>query len=188
MLPFTTLSDDKIILRPFDLTDAPVLHRAVRESLTDLKPWMSWAHDEYSEKDALDFIVLTRAGWSNGSLFAFCIIDANTGDLLGGCSVSHIHPVYYFCNLGYWVRTSQRSRGIAGCAALLAGRFAFEKVGLIRAEIVVAVGNEASIKVAKKIGAHYEGTLLNRMVIGGQIKDAEMFSLLPSDFGLVARL
>jgi hypothetical protein len=42
--------------------------------------------------------------------------------------------------------------------------------------------------VAKKIGAHYEGILLNRMVVGTQIYDAHMFSLLPSDFGLVARL
>jgi ribosomal-protein-serine acetyltransferase len=188
LFPFTTQHDEKIILRPLDLTNTSALQQAVRESLAELKPWMSWAHDEYSEKDAYNFITLTRASWSNGSLFAFCIVDANTSDLLGGCSVSHIHPVYHFCNLGYWVRTSRCGQGIAGRAALLAAHFAFEKVGLVRAEIVAAVDNEASIRVAKKIGAHYEGILLNRMVIGGQIKDAKMFSLLPSDFGLIARL
>ncbi|HZM23233.1 MAG TPA: GNAT family protein, partial [Anaerolineales bacterium] len=89
---------------------------------------------------------------------------------------------------GYWVRTSKHGQGIAGRAAKLAVRFGFENLDLIRAEIVVAVGNEASRRVAEKIGAHYEGVLLNRMVVGKSISDAHMYSLLPSDFGLIARL
>ncbi|HNK63948.1 MAG TPA: GNAT family protein, partial [Anaerolineales bacterium] len=72
--------------------------------------------------------------------------------------------------------------------ARLAAHFAFESVNLIRAEIVIAVGNEASKRVAEKIGAHYEGILLNRMTVGTKIHDAHMFSLLPSDFGLTASL
>ncbi len=67
-------------------------------------------------------------------------------------------------------------------------QFAFEKANLIRAEIVIAVGNEASKRVAQKVDAHYEGILLNRMTVGTAIYDAHMFSLLPSDFGLVAKL
>ena len=42
-------------------------------------------------------------------------------------------------------------------------------------------------RVAEKIGAHAEGILLNRMVVGSSIYDAHMYSLLPSDFGLVDR-
>ena len=71
--------------------------------------------------------------------------------------VDHIHPVYKFCNLGYWVRTSRHGRGIAGRAAKLIAQFAFEKVNLIRAEIVIAVGNSTSKRVAEKVDAHYEG-------------------------------
>ena len=59
---------------------------------------------------------------------------------------------------------------------------------MIRVEIVIAVGNQASLRVAEKIGAHDEGILLNRMVVGKSIYDAHMYSLLPSDFDLVARL
>jgi RimJ/RimL family protein N-acetyltransferase len=59
---------------------------------------------------------------------------------------------------------------------------------LIRVEIVVAQGNEASVKVAEKIGAHREGILLNRMVVRREMCDAVMFSLLPADLGLAARL
>jgi RimJ/RimL family protein N-acetyltransferase len=188
MLSSIQLTEGNIILRPFHFDDSKKLYPAVCESLTDIKPWMSWAHDGYSQQDADDFIRITRARWEEKTLFAFAILDADNGAVLGGCSLSHKHPVYHFCNVGYWVRSSRHGEGIAGRAAKLAARFGFEHAGLIRAEIVMAVGNEKSRRVAEKIGAHYEGVLLNRMVVGKSIFDAHMYSLLPSDFGLVAQL
>ena len=188
MFPFLKLSDEMITLRAYEFGEENELQKVVHESLTELKPWMAWANEEYSADLARNFITITRAQWSSGAMYAFAIIDAQTGELLGGCSLSHIHPVYYFCNLGYWVRTSRRGQGIAARAARLAARFAFEKANLIRAEIVIAAGNEPSKRVAEKVGAHYEGVLLNRMVVGRDIYDAYMYSLLPSDFGLVAQL
>ena len=171
-------------MRPFRFADADETFAAVRESLTDLRPWMSWAHNGYSLQDSKEFIRITRARWEEGTLFAFVITDAKTGSVLGGCSLSHIHPVYHLCNLGYWVRTSRRGEGIAVRATRLAARFAFEKVGLIRVEIVMAIDNFASRRVAEKSGAHYEGILRNRMVVGREIYDAHMYSLIPRDFGL----
>jgi len=188
MLPFIKLKDDLICLRPFEFGEADSLYQAVWESMDELKPWMSWANENYTAETAQNFVTVTRSQWSGGAHYGFAIIDAHSGELLGGCSLSHIHPVYHFCNLGYWVRTSRHGRGIAGRAAKLASKFAFERVGMIRVEIVIAIGNSASKRVAEKIGAHYEGILLNRMVVGRQIHDAHMFSLLPSDFKLAARL
>jgi len=182
------ITDDVILMRPFRFADAEELFAAVRESLTELKPWMSWAHDGYSLQEAKDFIRITRARWEDSTLFAFAITDAKSGSVLGGCSLSHIHPVYHLCNLGYWVRTSRRGKGIAVHATRLAARYAFEKVGLIRVEIVMAVMNTASRRVAEKAGAHYEGVLHNRMVVGREILDAHMYSLIPQDFGLMTSL
>jgi len=188
MLPFIKLTDDVVTLRPFEFGEINDLHHAVQGSLRELEPWMSWANENYSAETAKNFITLTRAEWSGGAHYAFAIVNAQSGELLGGCSLSHIHPVYRFCNLGYWIRTSHHGEGFAGRAAKLAARFAFEKVKLIRVEIVVAVGNPASQRVAEKIGAHYEGILLNRMVVGKEVHDAHMFSLLPSDFELARKL
>jgi ribosomal-protein-serine acetyltransferase len=178
------VSDDTVLLRPFRLEDVQETFNAVQESLTDLKPWMSWAYDDYSLNDTREFIRITRARWQEGTLFAFAITDAKSGLILGGCSLSHVHPVYHLCNLGYWVRSSRRGHGIAGRATLLAARYAFEKVGLVRVEIVIALANQASIRVAEKVGATYEGILRNRMVVGSDVFDARMYSLIPPDFGL----
>lgn len=184
----TSITDGVITLRPFQMDDTQELYEAARESLIDLKPWMSWAHDEYSMEDARSFIAITRARWEESTLFAFAITDAKTEGVLGGISLSHLHPVYHLCNVGYWVRTSRHGEGIAGRATKLATRFGFEYAGLVRAEIVVAVENQKSIRVAQKLGAHYEGILLNRMVVGRSIYDAHMYSIVPQDFGLEARL
>ena len=184
----TNLTDGVVLMRPFHLNDAQDLFAAVNESFVDLKPWMSWAHEGYSLQEAKDFIRITRARWEEGTLFGFAITDAKTGSILGGCSLSHIHPVYHLCNLGYWVRTSRRGEGIAVRATRLAARYAFEKVGLIRFEVVMAVGNIASRRVAEKAGAHYEGILHNRMVVSREIYDAHMYSLIPKDFDLMTSL
>ncbi len=186
MLSSMRLVDEELLLRPLRLDDSKQLYGAVHESLDELKPWMSWATDGYSEPTAREYITIARARWEEHTFYAFAITRAN--ELLGICILSSIHPLYHFCNLGYWVRTTCRGQGIAGRAAKLTARFAFEHLGLIRVEIVIAAGNQASQRVAEKIGAHYEGMLLNRMVIGQSIYDAHMYSLIPSDFGLVARL
>jgi RimJ/RimL family protein N-acetyltransferase len=186
MLSSVQLIDGEILLRPFRLDDATQLYCAVLESLKELKPWMSWATDGYTELTAREYITIARARWEEHSFYAFAITRA--GELLGACTLSSIHPIYRFCNLGYWVRTSCHGQGIAGRAAKLAAGFAFEHLGLIRMEIVIAVGNQASLRVAEKIGAHNEGILLNRIVVGKSIYDAHMYSLVPADFGLVAHL
>ncbi|MGZ9233905.1 MAG: GNAT family N-acetyltransferase [Anaerolineales bacterium] len=180
------LVDENLLLRPFRLTDSTQLFEAVRESLTELKPWMSWATEGYTELTAREYITIARARWDEHTFYAFAITHAD--EILGACTLSSIHPIYHFCNLGYWVRSSCHGQGIAGRAAKLVARFAFENLGLIRVEIVIGIGNQGSLRVAQKIGAHDEGMLSNRMVVGSSIYDAHMFSLLPSDFGLVARL
>lgn len=182
------LTDGVVTLRPLRADDAVSMYEAISESLADLEPWMSWAHAEFQRKEAQDWITVARARWNDGAYFGFAITDASRNTFLGGCSLSQVNPLYRFCNLGYWIRSTQRGHGFAGRAARLAARFAFERLGLVRAEIVIAAENGDSLKVAEKIGAHREGILFNRIVIHSEVRDAVMYSLLPSDFELAPRL
>jgi RimJ/RimL family protein N-acetyltransferase len=177
------MTDGKVTLRPFQFADAPEMYAAVRESLAELKPWMSWAHDGYAPRDASDFIAIARAKWEEGEFYGFAITDSRDDSFAGGCSLSNIHPVYHFCNLGYWVRSGRRGEGLAGRAARLAARFGFERLHMMRVEVVVAVQNTASLRVAGKIGAQREGVLRNRISVGTRHLDAVMFSLIPQDLG-----
>jgi len=62
-------------------------------------------------------------------------------------------------NVGYWVRTGQTGQGIATAAVRRVARFGFEDLGLRRLELLVAVDNLASRRVAEKVGATFEGIL-----------------------------
>jgi RimJ/RimL family protein N-acetyltransferase len=177
-------SDGVITLRPLRIDDAPKVFVAVRESLEALKPWMSWAHDDYRIEETREFINRTIEGWEKGEAFALAITDARDGTFLGGSGLNGLNQVYRLANLGYWVRSSRRGQGIAPRSARLAARFGFERLGLLRAEIVVAVGNTASLRAAEKSGARREGVLRNRITVGEKIFDAVMFSLTPQDFGI----
>lgn len=42
----------KIIVRPFENSDAGAFAEAVNTSLDTLKPWMVWAHENYTAEDA----------------------------------------------------------------------------------------------------------------------------------------
>lgn len=177
------LNNGSIRLSPPRLGDAPAIYEAVRESIKDIKPWMSWCHDEYAIEETLRWIESLPSGWENDSQYQFLITEIEKGTVLGGCGLNHINRVYQMANLGYWVRSSRRGEGFAGQAARLVAGFALEQLGLSRVEIVIAVGNQASLRVAEKLDATQEGVLRNRILIRGKAHDAVMHSLIPEDFG-----
>jgi hypothetical protein len=110
------LTDKVIALRRFHPRDVDALCAAARESLEDLIPWMSWAHPAYGRDEVAEFIRIVGETWEAGRYYALAVTDARDGTMLGAVSLSHIHPVYNFCNLGYWIRSSRRGNGLARLA------------------------------------------------------------------------
>ena len=115
----------------------------------------------------------------DGYRFGFAFVDARTDALLGAGGLNRFDPVNRWANLGYWVRTSAAGRGVATAAVGLITRFGFEVVGLQRIEIVAAVANAASRRVAEKTGAHLEGVARNRLFLRGAGLDAAVYGLVP---------
>jgi ribosomal-protein-serine acetyltransferase len=109
--------------------------------------------------------------------FEFAIVSGDDR-YLGGCGLNQIDAVNRRANLGYWVRTSAIRQGVATRAVRAIRDWAFEHTDLLRLEIVVALGNEASQRVAAKSGAIKEGVLRNRLLLHGAIHDATIFSLI----------
>lgn len=158
------------------------LFSAARESIAELCEWMVWCNREYSLKDSLAFVSSCDAKWEAGTQYNFVVYDLRDGTFLGSIGLSGINPVHRFANLGYWVRRCRTRRGVASTAVRLAARFAFEELGLNRIELIIATENQASIRVAEKAGAHREGILRARVVLGGKPCDAVSYSLLAADW------
>ena len=175
------VSNDEVRIRRYCTEDIPHLFEAARESVNEMFPWMSWCHPDYSIAESNAYIVSREAAWNQKSDFDFAILDVKTGRFLGGVGLNQFNRDHSFGNLGYWVRSSSTGRGVASTAARLAAQLGFEDLGVERLEIVVALGNVASEKVAEKMKAKREGVLRNRLLLHDRPHDATMFSLVPAD-------
>ncbi len=181
MILKTQLIDDTLLVRPYCSADVPALYEAACESITEVSRWLAWCHTGYSITETTEFITSREEAWASGEEYSFGIFDKQSGASLGGVGLNFINRIHQLGNLGYWVRTSQTRRGIASRAARLVARFGFEQLGLRRIEIVAAVDNTISQRVAEKTGATREGVLRNRLVIHGCSQDAVLYSLTPAD-------
>ncbi len=175
------LADGLVRLRPYRAEDADAHFEAAIESLAAAGPWLPWCHAGYTRADSLAWIASRDDAWNGDSDYSFAILEWQTRAFLGGCAVNRVDRVNLRANLGYWVRTSRTGKGFATAAARLLARFAFDELGLQRIEILAAVGNVASQRVARKLGAVEEGVARNRLRLGDRQHDAVCFSLVPEE-------
>lgn len=164
-------------IRPYRADDAPRLYEAARESVGDVFPWLAWCHPQYRLEEAAAWAA-SREDLARQSLEYHFVIAGEGDRFLGGCGINQINRVHRFGNLGYWVRSSATGRGVAVSAVALAADFAFRNTDLLRLEIVCAVGNRRSQRVAERAGAQREGVLRDRLLLHGAPHDAVMYSLV----------
>jgi ribosomal-protein-serine acetyltransferase len=170
-----------LLIRPYREGDASALYEAVRESIPEVSVWLPWCHENYSIDESREFIGSREISSQGAEWYSFGIFETDGGRFLGGVGLNFINRVHQMANLGYWVRTSAAGRGVATAATRLAAKFGFEQLGLHRIEIVAAVDNVPSQRVAEKADARREGVLRNRLLIRGESVDAVLFSLVPED-------
>jgi RimJ/RimL family protein N-acetyltransferase len=175
------LTDGLVAIRKYREGDAELLYEAVRESIAEVSVWLPWCHEGYSIEESRDFIATRNIRSQGDEWYSFAVLDAASGRFLGGVGINFINRIHQFANLGYWVRTSAAGHGVATRATKLAARFGFEELGLNRIEIVAAVNNLASQRVAERAGAVREGILRKRLSINGLPHDAVLFSLVVED-------
>ena len=146
---------ERLRLEPIGPEHAGVLWEATRESLEELRPWLSWA-GAATPATTREFTERIADGWAAGRDYAF---GAFAGDDLVGTVALHTPRNEALGEIGYWTRSGRTSQGFATEAAAAVLAFAFEVVGSYRLELRAGVENLASQRVAEKLGFRLEGTL-----------------------------
>ena len=164
-------------VRLYQQEDVEAIHAAALESVAEVYPWMAWCHARYTLDEARQWVMLQIELARQRKAFEFVIVGEG-GCLLGGCGINQINPMNRFANLGYWVRSSATGSGVAPAAVREVAAYAFRETDLIRLEIVIAVGNTRSERVAEKVGAVREGVLRSRVLLPSGPSDAVMYSLV----------
>jgi RimJ/RimL family protein N-acetyltransferase len=166
-----------IRIRPYRFDDARSAWEAVSESLTELVPWMPWCHPRYSIDESRAWLKIQVPAFQRGDQFEFAITSGD-GRYLGGVGLNQIEKPNRRANLGYWVRSSASGQGVATAAVHLIREWAFHHTDLVRLEVLVAVENAPSHRVAEKSGAVREGVLRSRLLLHGAAHDAVMYSFV----------
>ena len=176
--PPKSFETQRLSIRRCDPAFADKLFESASESVKEIYPFLPWCHPGYQKTEANQWLTFAATRWQNGDAFDFSIFNRADGNLIGGCGISLVdhHPV---ANLGYWIRTGFTGDGIATDATLGLAEFSFRYLDLLRLEIIMSVKNSGSRQVAVKAGAHFEGTLRNRLRLHGQKHDAHLYSLVP---------
>jgi ribosomal-protein-serine acetyltransferase len=127
--------------------------------------------------DTTGWVESRPAAWDRNEEWSLVIVDAG-GRILGACGLHRLDLRNGVGELGYWVRTSVTRQGVASEAVRQVTQWAFREQGLHRIEIVAAVENLASQRVAEKTGAVREGVLRQRIILHGQRHDGVLWALI----------
>lgn len=172
------LRTESIILRSFCPDDAPWVATACNRP--EMARFVRVLPSPYQAADADAFVRHAREAWDRGSSAPFAIMAAD-GEPLGAIEL-HFHPVDLgLAGVGYWLRPEGRRRGAATEALRLVSSWAFDTLHIERLSLITDPTNDASQRVAERVGYQREGLLRAWHPTRTGRRDSVMFSLLPSD-------
>jgi RimJ/RimL family protein N-acetyltransferase len=119
---------------------------------------------------------------ARGLMSPYVIVEAGSGELLGGLTIHHFDPFRDAIEMGYWLLPEARGRGVATRSVRTAAEHGFAS-GIYRVEAHVRVGNAASERVLERARFRREGVKRRYLRRGGEEEkyDATLFALLADD-------
>lgn len=187
-MPRPLLENERLTLQRFTRRDAPTLDDAIRASLPDLNQWLPWARLDYTPSDTAAFIRESLQAWKEERAWDYSIRNKDDPRRhLGNISFWTVSKLGKIAEVGYWVRSDETSRGVCTEAVGLLLDEAFNSLGYHKVVLRIAVGNDASDRVAEKLGFTREGILREELLIRGNWVDHTLWSLLDREYRAARR-
>lgn len=151
-LPFRPpLRSDKLILRPLERTDAPVITRLAGD--WEVARWTLDIPHPYDTNMARDFIAWAEGELNSQRRFFFAMVARANGALVGVISLTRNGADEG--EIGYWVGRHYQGRGHAREAAAMIIALGFEALALRRVVAACRPDNEPSWRVMEHCGMTY---------------------------------
>jgi len=174
---------DRFLLRPFRRRDTGPLHHAIMDSHQELGEFLPWAHPRYSRIDVTNFIKDSNRSWRDARAYDFAIRRPEAPEHhIGNVSIWFVSRGFRSGEIGYWVRSDETAAGIATEVAGEALRIGFNSLKMHRIILRIAVGNQASERVAEKLGFVREGLLREEIKVRGNWLDHSVWGMLEHEF------
>ena len=166
------IETDRLLLRPFELTDAPVVQREL--SRIEMARMLAIPHP-YPKGGAAEWIATARPGRD----FAIVLREAN--EVIGGIAVFE-REQHRRAELGYWCAIDYWGRGYATEAVRAVIEYAFRELALNRVHAECHGDNPASRRVLEKAGMTLEGHLRQHSFRVDRFADKLLFGALRDEW------
>jgi [ribosomal protein S5]-alanine N-acetyltransferase len=171
----------RVILRSPSDGDQAEFVELVRASARLHEPWVSLA----STPAEFQAYLRRYAGPSEEALLV-CL--RSTGAMAGVVNInSIIRGRFQSGSLGYAAFAPAAGRGYLTEGLGLAVRHAFERLRLHRLEANIQPGNEASLRLVRRLGFRYEGYCPEMLFIDGAWRDHERWAITSTMAGIAAQ-
>lgn len=143
----------KYYLRALRADDRIDDRQAIIEGFSDpeSRRWMS--HIDISDLAHAEAYIARRAqGWAEETRFSWAVAEPTTGELLGEVLLKKVDWESHTAEAGCWAHPSARGRGMITEALGAVLRFGFGALGLREIYYKHHTGNDASRRVAEKLG------------------------------------
>ena len=174
------IETERLILRPFEKTDAPAMFRnwASDPEVTKYLTWPTYT----CEEQAHHILGEWTSHYAEETFYVWAIVPKNLGEPIGSISVVASSDGANWVEIGYCIGRSWWHRGYVSEALKAIIAFFFEEVGVGRIQAVHDPRNPNSGAVMRKCGMSCEGTLRRAGRNNQGICDEVVYAILREEY------
>ena len=178
MTPFPELKTDRLLLRKFQLSDAPDVQRLAGTKEVAAGTFLPYP---YEDGMAEQWIADQERAHEGGTAVSFAITLADNTTFIGSIGLD-IVPIHRHARLAYWLGVPYWDHDYCTEAVNAVLRYGFMQLNLHRIYSPHFQGNAASGRVLQKVGMTYEGRMREHYVRFDRFVDLELYGMLQRDF------
>lgn len=174
------LSSGPVVLRPYEVTDLPLIRLASADSYI---PTITSIPAVYTEAEGAAFIARQHERASGGHGLSFVVAERGATDVGVGSIGLWLREIESGrASIGYWLVPVARGQRLAGWALRGLVAYAFARLSIPRLHLFIEPWNAASVRTAEFAGFSREAFLRGWEHIDGEQRDVDCYVLLHEEW------
>jgi len=179
----TSIDTERLLLRPPQAGDGPLLLAAITESLPELRRFLAslpWIAAEQTADSSELYCRNAQANFLARKDLPFLLFEKATGQLVGASGLHRIVWATPKAEIGYWGRVSRARNGFISEAVDALSLYAFDHLHAVRVELITDEENERSRRLAERCQFTLEGILRDeRRAPAGELRNTCIYARFP---------